>query len=547
MMDIPLKQQLKEQTEQSLTALKTLCPDQKIDIDAAHARIADSHYKVEVCAKELKNLHQSLILEQDKKTTVFRVGISDAKRQLSHLAINPHVSVLQANMIERTVSDIDEGSPQSIVASLLALLMSLSEDLIAFREREHIVIGKMHPHLKSGHHNILASDVAWASRRIVKSILPVIQRLATLHADHASVKSVFSQAKILDGQANVDFFHAIDLMEDAAKIMVAIQHGHHEKEVQYLHNVQNQLMSLQTSLRNQLSSSSSQSALLEEGKKHFIESVSKFKESSGKLDDPQALKTLITQNLDVMQSSVMSLVSRQQTHLRQQQRSIEDLSAQLRLATQESERLKREQIDLMKAVKDAEDSGLEDQLTQVGNRRSYEVMVSSLDQSRLNDTTVNPHGMIVLDVDHFKSINDQYGHQVGDKVIQIVANTVQSVIDKKIPSGNATLYRYGGEEFVVVVKCIGLKQLGDLACLIKRAINSRRFQCKGVGFTVGASLGASVYCKDKLLSSDVFNAADQAMYRAKKTGRNRVVLSLNKGFIDYPAVASDVPEKLIKD
>ncbi len=157
-----------------------------------------------------------------------------------------------------------------------------------------------------------------------------------------------------------------------------------------------------------------------------------------------------------------------------------------------------------------------DSLTGCLNRRAFfEQMEAALVESRRGGT---PLSFLILDIDRFKSVNDTYGHATGDRVIQEVA--------KKLVTASRTkdvICRYGGEEFCVGLPNADLAQAAIVAERIRRAIDE---QCGPAireipGFHVTASLGVATL-DDTTGVVQAIEAADQALYRAKRGGRNRV-------------------------
>lgn len=147
-----------------------------------------------------------------------------------------------------------------------------------------------------------------------------------------------------------------------------------------------------------------------------------------------------------------------------------------------------------------------DGLTKIYNRSYFEKCYSAL-------ITQEKHFVIIIfDIDHFKLINDTYGHAVGDKVIQKVVELSQKTINKR-----GTLFRYGGEEFAVISESLSLEEAVMLAEQIRKAVAAYSWQ--GIE-TVTVSLGLAASGANL---SDVLNKADQNLYEAKIQGRNQVV------------------------
>lgn len=129
--------------------------------------------------------------------------------------------------------------------------------------------------------------------------------------------------------------------------------------------------------------------------------------------------------------------------------------------------------------------------------------------------------VILADVDHFKKINDTYGHQVGDQVLIEVARRLKSSM-----RGEDAVGRYGGEEFLMVLPGITGPQATLIAHRIRLMIADQPFQTARGLLTVTMSLGVSATDYPRLVpSEDLVAAADEALYRAKHEGRNRVVLA----------------------
>jgi diguanylate cyclase (GGDEF)-like protein len=132
-------------------------------------------------------------------------------------------------------------------------------------------------------------------------------------------------------------------------------------------------------------------------------------------------------------------------------------------------------------------------------------------------------GVLMVDLDHFKRVNDTYGHLSGDEVLKAVADTVRRSVRDYDAVG-----RFGGEEFVVVLP--GLRD-GDVLAIaerIRRAVSDLRVSLAGGATlsTLSASIGVAVYPGVATGLDELVHAADTALYRAKRSGRNRVVSAL---------------------
>ncbi|CCE24359.1 GGDEF domain-containing protein [Methylotuvimicrobium alcaliphilum] len=156
-----------------------------------------------------------------------------------------------------------------------------------------------------------------------------------------------------------------------------------------------------------------------------------------------------------------------------------------------------------------------DVLTQTRNRSAFNDIVRR--EIRLAHRNGNHLSVIFIDIDHFKSINDNYGHQCGDLALTSVAKWINESI-----RSSDIVFRYGGEEFVVLLSETDLDGAELLAERIRQNIENHIFAYGLETIRMTASLGTSTLRGDDTLDKFI-DRADQAMYRAKQTGRNRVV------------------------
>ncbi|WP_169778934.1 GGDEF domain-containing response regulator [Campylobacter curvus] len=171
-------------------------------------------------------------------------------------------------------------------------------------------------------------------------------------------------------------------------------------------------------------------------------------------------------------------------------------------------------IEAMENINQIANFANRDFLTSVYNRRYfYDDMTQYLAKA---EETAEPYAIAMIDIDHFKNINDTYGHDSGDKVLQFLAKKL--VDDTK---GNDIVARFGGEEFCVVLKNISQEEAVKFFVNLRAKIANSKISLKKnvINFTVsiGVVFNRSDYRLDELLE-----LADEALYIAKESGRNRV-------------------------
>jgi len=158
-----------------------------------------------------------------------------------------------------------------------------------------------------------------------------------------------------------------------------------------------------------------------------------------------------------------------------------------------------------------------DPLTGLGSRRALEMTMER--DIGLAARHQYPVSVLVIDIDYFKMINDTYGHSTGDKVLRATAQALQKELRLTDPA-----FRYGGEEFVVILNKTDVNGALGLAERIRQHIEANTLQITGKAINVTASIGiATVEPGDDMNS--LFERADRALYQAKCSGRNRCVVA----------------------
>jgi diguanylate cyclase (GGDEF)-like protein/PAS domain S-box-containing protein len=158
-----------------------------------------------------------------------------------------------------------------------------------------------------------------------------------------------------------------------------------------------------------------------------------------------------------------------------------------------------------------------DPLTGLLNRRSFFAQAGAIfSRNRHPDGEL---AILMLDIDHFKNVNDTYGHQVGDRVLHDIAACIR---DNLRPTD--LVARYGGEEFVALLPRISLEQMSQIAERLLRAIRDARFETEAGSFSVTVSMGIALQREHTKNLEQLINLADQGLYDAKQAGRDRWVL-----------------------
>ena len=224
--------------------------------------------------------------------------------------------------------------------------------------------------------------------------------------------------------------------------------------------------------------------------------------SDEKLAQQQALSSMKTSELAQKELLIIQDESQEQLESRVQERTLE-----LNIALQELEAVNQE----------LKEKNTLDELSGLYNRRYYDQkIVAEFRRSRRNLT---PLSLILVDIDHFKSVNDNFGHLTGDKCIVEVASMIKSLLRRSSDVG----CRYGGEEFCLILPETDAQGALTLAQEICQSARQQKIYSNENIVTLSVSCGVTTYQQEKDITPEIiFEHVDKALYKAKETGRDQV-------------------------
>ncbi|HAI96141.1 MAG: diguanylate cyclase [Cycloclasticus sp.] len=226
----------------------------------------------------------------------------------------------------------------------------------------------------------------------------------------------------------------------------------------------------------------------------FDNTLNKHSESLSATNDPQVATLILKQIMDETRSMIKSNQATQS--------KMDETNAEIMKMKAELEEVRAT------AEKDA--------LTGLKNRGAFDKAISDSVQNQSALKTA----LVMLDIDHFKRINDNFGHLVGDRVIRYVSALLTQIIGE-----NHHIARYGGEEFAVILTGMSIDDAKPLIEKIRIAMANSKLQRKDSGETIGQvtiSAGITALKANDQVDS-LIDRADKALYEAKETGRNKIV------------------------
>ena len=310
-------------------------------------------------------------------------------------------------------------------------------------------------------------------------------------------------------QNGLNWYELLPILDDLATLMLAItDSGQHEFEA-YLQQLNERLESFQSNLQAASEGHADNRSAARDMDTQIREQVDGLQSSMQEAADLDDLKHVLENHLE-------GLLGTMDQHQKQRDEREQEVAARLHSLAERVAHMEQEALGYREHLEEQRQKALIDPLTGLPNRAAWsERLDHEINQWQQHGNTLL---LAMLDLDHFKRINDNYGHLAGDKVLKIIA----SVLRKRL-RGTDFIARFGGEEFVLLmpdtVPTAGAKLLEKL----RASIEACPFHFKGEPVTITISMGMTAF-KPGEHSDLVLKRADQALYRAKHAGRNQVAL-----------------------
>jgi len=340
-----------------------------------------------------------------------------------------------------------------------------------------------------------SSELIIAVKRIV-DLIPLEQQHRQLVAElAAAIDETASPSELIARLHSI-----VELLEQRQDTQV-------DQVADFLKSMASRLAELQESMHASYEESRELEGKEGEQAESLTQSIAKMRSGVEEIADLDELKSMVASQLDDLADSFTDFKQSREVRIRFMQAQYQELRE--RLSNVESDAsTAHTQIDQERK------RALTDHLTGLPNRRAYEERLRS-DLGRLERYNT-PFSIMVIDIDHFKHINDSLGHLIGDRALKLVAQVLGKVL-----RSSDFIARYGGEEFVVLLAKIEGESAVKGAEKLRRAVERAPFKYEGKLVPIRVSVGVTQARVDDS-SARLFHRADKALYAAKEGGRNRV-------------------------
>lgn len=308
-------------------------------------------------------------------------------------------------------------------------------------------------------------------------------------------------------QRGLNWYELLPVLDELAVLMLAVNDGSQQEFERYLQQLNQRLENFQRQLQlthGDHADARSAALALDDVLREHVDGLQTSMRGAVDIDGIK----------QVLESRLEGLLASMEQHRLQREAREQEITARLQGLGERVTSMEREALDYRDKLEQQRNKALLDPLTGLPNRAAWSERLV-LEHVR-SQQTGNGLLLAILDLDHFKSINDTFGHQAGDKVLKIIATVLRKGL-----RGDDFIARFGGEEFALLMPGSDLGGGSHLLERLRTAVEQCPFHFKGERVSVTMSAGVAVF-KPGENASQVLKRADQALYRAKEAGRNQI-------------------------
>lgn len=355
------------------------------------------------------------------------------------------------------------------------------------------------------------------SKEIISELKKIIEVVNVYNPKNKQLKEIDEKINAINIK-KADSYELTELLSNLSLDINNLQVNLFQEERDNLKKLSYVLSKIDSHLENSLKNNIKQREKLSTLSQEITVDLREF--NNIELDSSSTLtgiKSEITKNTNKLKHRVANFIMEQEDLVNQQEKDIQ---------RQKIEMIKMEEkmAAMEKDLKEIKEISYLDNLTGIQNRKSYEEF--SKETNKDWDKNKTKTSILILDIDHFKKINDNYGHCIGDEALKYFGKILKRV-DSLYKT--ATSFRYGGEEFVVIVKSLKEEEVLNLANKIRNTISKHSFKPKeGINIELTVSIGVSHFKGKYDTVEKVFCSADKALYKSKEKRNSISVEVKNK-------------------
>ncbi len=399
-----------------------------------------------------------------------------------------------------------KGLPDDLRRNLRILLTSDLENVKATTEFIPVLtrLVEIYHAVLEKKHTADGSDVIVESTELAQELQNLLSELAF---EGESGKRIDSIKQKVSQEFSLPVL--LDCCVEIIRIIVETISQERASAQKFLFAINETLSLLQASLMASVKRSSQINSQMEDLNAQIQHKMHTISQDVDEAENITTLKQLISEK---MESLTVDLANKEK--LEQQER--EELVTTLKEMGERVNKLEKETEQYQERLAEQRFKSLQDSLTQLPNRAAFDERFAL----EYNTFKRDHHDLciVVADIDHFKAINDNYGHSAGDKTLQVVAKALKNAIRV-----TDFIARFGGEEFVLIMPHSKLEQISVPLEKIRRSVKAIPFKFKQKAVTITISFGAT-QLKEGDSMQEAFDRADEALYQAKNSGRDRIVL-----------------------
>ena len=324
-----------------------------------------------------------------------------------------------------------------------------------------------------------------------------------------TIKDEFDDSSILD-ESTVWLNSSINIIR---KYIDSVANKNRELE-EFIKQTMQYLSETEKHITGQLNTHQDQFNHDREFEKDLSSSMDMIQQDFNTDGDINSIRKAVLSKIENINKNIEKKREQDMTRLKHTEKTLLEMSNSITDIKKEADELKRKAEEINKRAAEIESASFHDKLTGLFNRKAYdEELFKTLATLQRHKV---PYSLMICDIDHFKRVNDDYGHKVGDLTLKKIG----SLLKERLRT-NDFIARYGGEEFAVILDHTTLENARKVGEDVREFINNSSFSYKHQKIPVTISIGISFFREDDD-STTIFERADKALYLAKESGRNQV-------------------------